>query len=220
MPVRIGLQNIVTATWKSSMEDAVREYEKEQVDPGQIVFYGPSNFTRWKREKWDHVPLREAILGASGKPCCVNRGFGSSCTEHHLYYYDRMVRVLKPKVLVYAPGYGNAATFGYSKEESWELGQRVLAYALTDFPDIHIYLEGTPANPKATEEILAQRVVYNEWLQKFAEETPNVTYVDKMNRMPNDKSLYVEDLVHYNQKGYDLYAEFYREVLKDELAQF
>ena len=218
MPVRVGLQYI--DIWKESLENAVRRYEQEQVEPGQIVFYGPSNFTRWS-ERWKHVPLREVLLGASGKPCCVNRGFGSSCAEHQLYYYDRMVRPLKPKVLVYSPSYGNAAAFGYSKEENWELAQRVLAYALTDFPDLRIYLEGSGAGPKATEEVLAQRVEYNEWLQKFAADTPNVIYVDRMSCMPlRAKNIYVEDGVHYNQEGYDIYADFYREVLKDELAQF
>ena len=218
MPVRVGLQYI--DIWKDSLENTVRRYEQEQVEPGQIVFYGPSNFTRWSA-RWNHVPLREVLLGASGKPCCVNRGFGSSCAEHQLYYYDRMVRPLKPKVLVYSPSYGNGGAFGYSREENWELAQRVLAYALTDFPDLRIYLEGSGAGLKATEEVLAQRIEYNEWLQKFARETPNVIYVDKMSCTPlRDKSIYVEDGVHYNQKGYDIYAEFFREVLKDELAQF
>ena len=192
MPVKVGLKFI--EIWNSSMEEAVQRYEQEQVEPGQIVFYGPSNFTRWS-ERWKHTPLREVLVGASGKPCCINRGFGSSCPEHQLYYYDRMVRPLKPKVLVYSPSYGNGAAFGYTREENWELAQRVLVYALTDFPDLQIYLEGTGAGPNPTEEVLAQRTEYNEWLQKFAEETPRVTYVDRMSYMPlRRKDIYVEDV--------------------------
>ena len=34
------------------------------------------------------------------------------------------------------------------------------------------------------------------------------------------KDIYVSDGVHFNQKGYDIYADFYREVLKDELAKY
>ena len=105
MPVRVGLQYI--EKWNSSMEDAVRKYEQEPLEKGQIVFYGASNFTRWGRgTRWDHKPLREVMLGKSGKPCAVNRGFGSSNAEHQLYYYPRMVRPLEPKVLVYHP-FGN-----------------------------------------------------------------------------------------------------------------
>ena len=99
MAVKIGLKYI--DIWKESMEEAVLEYEKEPIEKGQIVFYGPSNFTRWS-EKWKHRPLRTEVLGKSGAQCCINRGFGSSCSEHQLYYYPRMIRPLAPKVLVYS----------------------------------------------------------------------------------------------------------------------
>ena len=29
--------------------------------------------------------------------------------------------------------------------------------------------------------------------------------------------IFVEDRVHYNRKGYNLYGQFFREILKDEL---
>ncbi|MBQ8339370.1 MAG: hypothetical protein IJY16_02875 [Clostridia bacterium] len=218
MPVKIGLRHI--DLWNESLEKQVQKYEEEQVEPGQIVFYGPSNFTRWST-KWEHRPLREEIVGASGKPCCINRGFGSSCAEHQLYYYSRMVRPLKPRVLVYSANYGNGRAFGYTKEENWELAQRVLVYAMTDFPDMRIYLEGAGVSQKTEEKGFPERIEYNEWLQKFAAEYPQITYVDKLNYMPlRRKDIYVEDGVHYNQEGYDIYAEFYREILKDELARY
>ena len=119
MAVKIGLKYI--DIWKDSMEDAVVAYEKENATKGEIVFYGPSNFTRWRRDKWGATPLREALPGKSGKPCAINRGFGSSCPEHHLYYYSRMVRPLAPKVLVYAPGLGNGTGFGYTPQEMFDL---------------------------------------------------------------------------------------------------
>ena len=100
MPVRVGLKHI--DIWNDSMEKAVQAYEQEPIEKGQIVFYGPSNFTRWSA-KYGHIPLREALLGKSGRPCAFNRGFGSSCSEHQLYYYPRMVRPLEPSVLVYSP---------------------------------------------------------------------------------------------------------------------
>ena len=78
MPVKVGLKFI--EIWKSSMEEAVCEYEKEPLQKRKIVFYGPSYFTRWS-EKWDMIPLREAVKGKSGAECCINRGFGSSCEE-------------------------------------------------------------------------------------------------------------------------------------------
>ena len=217
MPVKVGLKYI--EIWKESMEDRICEYEKEVVDPGQIVFYGPSNFTRWSA-RHGMIPMREQLLGASGKQCVVNRGFGSSCSEHQLYYYPRMIRPLAPKVLVYSPC-GNYSAFGYSEEEAWEIAQRVIVWAKTDFPDIRIYLCGGKKGLKTTPERLEKIKLFNSWLEQYAAENENVFYLDSMNYEPLQRTdIFVADGVHYNQDGYNLYADYFREMLKDELAQF
>jgi len=219
MPVKVGLKYI--ELWKSSMEDAVLSYEKENVDElkGQIVFYGPSYFTRWSA-RYGETPLRETILGASGKPCCINRGFGSSCSEHQLYYYPRMIRPLAPRALVYT-ALGNGRAFGYTLEEIWELAQRVVAYAQTDFPGIHIYLVGHHPSRDEDAEKTAQKRALNATVRAFAENTEDCFFLDPYERPElAQKDIFVEDGVHYNQTGYDLYAQFYREALAEELAKY
>ena len=117
MSVKVGLHYI--DIWQESMEDQVRAYEKEPLHKGQIVFYGPSYFTRWSK-RFGMIPMRDSLPGKSGAPCVVNRGFGSSCAEHQLYYYPRMVRPLEPKVLVYS-SYGNGSSFGDTDEARWKI---------------------------------------------------------------------------------------------------
>jgi hypothetical protein len=214
MPVRVGLQYI--ELWQDSMENAVRKYEEEPIIRDQIVFYGPSYYTRWSKE-WEHTPLRSALLGGSGRECCINRGFGSSCPEHQLYYYHRMIRPLAPRVLVYG-SWGNSEAFGYSNEEAFELAQRVVLYALTDFPNLRVYISGAMATHGMDERKLAHRREYSEMLRKFAEQTPRCTYFDPLScKELGADDLFVEDGVHYNQKGYDVFADYYRNILKDEL---
>jgi len=221
MPVKIGLKYI--DIWQESLEDEVRDYEKEEQLQGQIVFYGPSYFTRWST-RFGMVPLREALTGKSGAPCVVNRGFGSSCAEHQLYYYPRMIRPLNPKVLVYCPSVGNARAFGYTDEENWELAQRVIVYTMTDFPDIPIYLCGvTPCKKdEGREDSVRSKMRLNEWLREFAEEHPQCRFADLQAYTPlsSRMDIYVADGVHYNQEGYRLYGEFFREVLREELEKF
>jgi len=218
MPVRVGLRYI--EKWKTDLEKYVLKYEAEPVEKGQIVFYGPSYFTRWERERWGHTPLREAVLGKSGKACCINRGFGSSSAEHQLYYYSRMVRPLEPKVMVYS-GFANNRGFGYSLEEVWELMQRVITYALTDFPDIQIYLCSTQHRIEDSEEAIAWDTAANALMKEFAENTPRCHYLNIYDYEPlQGKDIYVQDGGHYNQKGYDLYAEYFKEALKNELARY
>ena len=218
MSVKVGLKFI--EKWKTDLEKQVCDYEAENAEPGQIVFYGPSNFTRWST-KYGMTPLREVLLGASGKPCCVNRGFGSTCPEHHLYYYHRMVKPLAPKILVYFPGIGNGLGFGYTIEEQWEMAQRVMVYAKTDFPDLKICLLGLnlyKASKGSRYEISKK---FDSWLREFAEEMPDCRYISTSDYVPLHRDdIYVEDNVHYNQEGYRIYGDFFKEALKDELAQF
>ena len=217
MPVRVGLRYI--EKWKSDLEKQVCQYEAEPVIKDQIVFYGPSYFTRWS-EKWGHRPLREDLKGKSGAPCAVNRGFGSSCAEHQLYYYHRMVRPLEPRVLVYAP-FGNNDAFGYSLEESWELAQRVILYALTDFPGIRVYICGPLRHRDDAGETLAISQKGNELVREFVREHPDCHFVDVFDHAPlHGAELFVEDGVHFNQLGYDRFAEFFAEALRDELARY
>ena len=217
MPVKVGLKYI--EVYGESMEEVVQQYEQEPLHKGQIVFYGPSYYTRWST-RYGMVPLREAVTGASGAPCVVNRGFGSSSAEHQLYYYPRMVRPLEPKVLVYN-SHANGGSFGYSNEESWELAQRVIAYARTDFPGIRIYLVGAHPCQDMTPEMLAEYRRYNDMVREFAENTPDCFFLDVLEYEPlARKDIYIEDRVHFSQLGYDIYAEFYRQALKDELARY
>ena len=217
MPVKVGLQYI--EIWKESLEEAVRKYEEEPIKKGGIVFYGPSDFTRWSK-KWGMKPLESELLGKSGAECCINRGFGSSCSEHQLYYYPRMIRPLEPRVLVYK-SHGNSECFGYTLEETFELAQRVIAYTLADFPETEIYLVSAARGRDLTEEKIAERRKYNSWLRELAEKTPRCHYIDTFEYEPLfRKDIFVEDGVHFNQEGYDIIADFYRTALKSELDKY
>lgn len=217
MSVKVGLKYI--DLWQESMEEQIFAYEQEEQPQGQIVFYGPSYFTRWS-EKFGVKPMRDCLLGDSGQKCVVNRGFGSSSAEHQLYYYPRTVRPLNPKVLVYT-SQANGPAFGYSDEESWELAQRVIAWAKTDFPDIRIYLVGAHFSRDQSEENMAKKRKYNCMVKEFAEKTENCFFLDALERPElGQTDVFVEEGVHYNQEGYRLYEAFYREMLKDELAKY
>ena len=127
---------------------------------------------------------------------------------------------MNPKVLVYT-SQANGPSFGYSDQESWELAQRVIAYAQIDFPGIKIYLVGAAPSRDQTPEDVEQKRAYNRIVKEFAENTPNCYYLDTLEYAPLDrKDIYIEDGVHFNQAGYDIYAEFFKEALKDELAAF
>ena len=60
MAIKVGLRYIEQG--KESMEDEVLAYEAEPQEKGQIVFYGPSYFTRWGT-RFGMKPMRDVLLG-------------------------------------------------------------------------------------------------------------------------------------------------------------
>ena len=96
-----------------------------------------------------------------------------------------------------------------------------MIYALTDFPELRVYLSGAIATRDMDGSVLARRREYSEMLRDFAEKTPRVTYFDPLSHAPlNRKDIFIEDGVHFNQTGYEIFADYYKEILKDELAQY
>ena len=76
MSVKIPVDRAMFGTTyetESTFEKDMLRFEAENEAPGQIVFYGPSNFTRWATPIWGMRPLREDIVGKSGTPCVVKR---------------------------------------------------------------------------------------------------------------------------------------------------
>ena len=119
--------------------------------------------------------------------------------------------------MVYAPGLGNGTAFGYTPEEVWELGQRVMLYAKSDFPDLKIYLCGL--NLFRDQRETSAR--YDSWLREFAKEMPDCTYVDVAGYEPLHRTdILAEDNKHFNHEGYKIYGELFKEVLKEELEQY
>ena len=219
MPVKVKDLKFIDK-WGESLENQVLAYEQEPIRKGEIVFYGSSKFTRWKKAKYGNPVLREEIVGKSGAPCCINRGFGSSSAEHQLYYYHRMVKPLEPNVLV-CYVFGNYQIFDYTPEECWEIGQRVIEYARNDFPDLHVYLCSNHRTLEMTEDEIALKKMLNSRAKKYAEENENCFYVDAFEHPAMQRNdIYASDNKHFNRKGYEIYADIWREALKDELKNY
>lgn len=209
----------------------VLEYEKEEIETGLIMFYGDSGFTRWK-SAWGHRPMEEDIRMKDGTKAVINHGFGTSTAEEQLYFYDRLVRPWKPRALVLKT-HGNDIGFSYSPEEILFLQSRLMEYARYDMPGIKFYL--CDAHPKklminAPDWYYHHRARYNKLLKAYCETHEDCTFVchtdnplfydDPADVGSYDKvrtDIFVEDQCHFNQKGYDIYKEFFLQVLDDIL---
>ena len=94
-PIKVGLKEI--AVWHDDFEAEIRAYEDEHADKGQIVFYGPSNFTRWSA-RYGNVPLREALPDteiwcltgdeSTGSTWRYSESYYEMRDAFHMYYMD------------------------------------------------------------------------------------------------------------------------------------
>ena len=198
---------------------------KEQ---GLILFYGDSSFSRWK-EKYHHRPLEQEIRRKDGSQACLNHGFGTSTAEELLYYYDQLVKPWNPRALVVQAS-GNDRGAGYDAGEVMFLQSRLLDWARHDFPGIRLYL--CDRRPTATPRTPSGRsfgAEYNELVRAYCARHDDTTLVCHADcaalfepGFQGDydhprRDIFVEDQVHYNQAGYDIYRDFFRKVLDDIL---
>ena len=213
------------------LEKEIQRYEQQEILPGKILFYGDSSFTQWQ-PAYGHRAMEEDLRASDGSVAVVNHGFGTSTAEEQLYFYDRMVRPWQPRALVSVTR-GNDWAAGYSAAEVLFLQSRLFEYARRDMPGIRIFACNSQPNIKSGEagsNALSHEWEYNRLLADYCRRHDDCTLVDHWAEptffadpdRPHDHSnlrpeLYQADKTHFNQEGYDLYAVFFRKVLKDLL---
>ena len=217
-------------------EKAIVAYEQEPIEEGKILFYGHSLFTRWG-PKWEHRRMDEDIRMKDGSLAVVNHGFGTSCCEELLYYYDRMVRPWKPRAMVVAT-YGNDMLYGYSPEDVMNVLSRLLHWARTDFPGIKLYIVEVFPVAKRRDEAKVEkwnsarikRDKFNKMIRAYAATHEDTKVIEMWNcpeliETPEDvgdrtkvrEDIFVKDRTHFTQEGYDIVAKIFREALDDLL---
>lgn len=223
VPNRVQLNNY---------DDKIAEYEAKGIEKGKIIFYGSSGFTRWSSQ-YGVTPVEQQILAKDGSQICINHGFGGSTAHELVHYYDRMVKAYEPKALVVSTCINDWGKH-YTGTEQLACIKYLCEQAISDFPDIHIYVTDVRPMAKpisATSKMEKQQL--NVAIKKYCETRPDQLYFVALSQEtfyynnPESAttntyedinvSLYVEDQVHYTQEGYNLFAEVWKRHLDREL---
>ena len=217
--------------WLGQRGDLDRMFATDpSTEQGLILFYGASNFTRWST-RWKHRALEDDIRRKDGSRACVNHGFGTSTAEELLYYYPRLVKPWKPRAMVLSCGMGNSGSAGYTAPEVMMLTARVLDWARHDFPGIRLYLYLFHPSPSSNAEARRKSggLELNGMMERYCRRHEDVILADARTYpafwqeghmgdydYPRPE-LYVEDGVHFNQAGYDVYRDYFLQLLDDIL---
>jgi lysophospholipase L1-like esterase len=194
-------------------ENEIVEFEKldktERYSSEAILFTGSSYIRRWNTIHKDLAPQQ-----------IIHRGFGGSNVAEMAFYVSRIVNVHPCKAIVFYTGSNDIQ--GGSQDKSplqvLETFKYVVKTVRSRFPTTPIFWIEISPNEKrwAVWDKITQA---NRLLKMYCESTPNLYYIQTADKLLGkdgsyQSELYVEDKLHFNEKGYKVWAEIIRKELK------
>ena len=191
-------------------EETIAAWEAEDrlnpPPPNAILITGSSSITRWNHEmEADLAPLT-----------VIPRGFGGSRMADVLHYVDRVIIAYEPRAVVIYEG-DNDTWAGFSAETIVGQFEEIAARIHDALPETRIHIMSVkPSVARRTVWPEAQRT--NRMLQAIAAGNDLIHYLDAASHMlrPNGEvmtDIFVEDNLHLNEKGTDIWAAAIREGL-------
>ena len=154
----------------------------------------------------------------------IPRGFGGSVMHDLLYYLDRTVLTYSPRAVLIYEGDNDTGRYHIPNDVIIEHVETGIDRIHESFPEARIYLLSVKPSI-AREDYWPIAVSLNTQYQALAESDPRIHYIDvatpfmKADGTVRD-DIFVEDNLHLNEKGYDIWAETIREVLMAHEAQY
>ena len=174
--------------------------------PGQVLFVGSSSIRLWTSLATDMSPMP-----------VLNRGFGGSKTGEVLAVFDRIVLPYRPSIIVYYCGDND---LGNNNTDSQAAAEGFLAFdrrARAEWPGIRVFYIPIKASVARWNNWPAMAKA-NQIVRDYSARTPGATYLDTVTPtlMPEgtpDPSIFREDGLHLNAKGYAAWTTVIRPAL-------
>jgi lysophospholipase L1-like esterase len=189
-------------------EEAMQTFEKaDSANPppkGGIVFFGSSSFRRWDLEK--------SFPGMG----LINRGFGGSQMSDAIRYLDRAVLPLEPRTIFVYEG-DNDVGSGKTPEIVEADYRTFVEKARAALPEVKIVFVAIKPSIRRWELIDKAREA-NAKVKAITETDDRLEYIDvdtpllDSNGQPR-ADLFVEDDLHLNDAGYEIWTELIRPYL-------
>lgn len=195
--------------WSTAI-DAFDKLNEEDTDPSDaILFIGSSSIRRWSSIETDMAPYR-----------VIRRGYGGAKYTDMAVFVKRLVSPHRYRAIVMFVGNGvTGKPDDHTPDQIEELARHIVDVSHQHQPDAPFFLiEITPCEKRfdAWPKIRA----VNARLREIALSTPNTYFIPtaghylKADATPRPE-LFVEDKLHLNDAGYDLWASLIRRRLND-----
>ena len=196
--------------WEASIERFEAADAEAKPPRDAALFVGSSSIVFWAGLADDMQPLP-----------VINRGFGGSTMRDLNHFRDRIVAPYAPKLVVVYEG-DNDIGVGRSPEVILAEFDDFIAYVRATLPDADIcFLAIKPSLARA--HLWSTMATTNRALEARAASADDLCYIDIATPMLKDDgtaepSLFVDDGLHMNEKGYAIWARAVRPVVEARLA--
>ena len=175
-------------------------------DKKLVVFTGSSSVRIWK-DVQDYFP----------KYNIINNGFGGSHFSDLLYFYDELIIKQTPEILFIYEG-DNDIAGGKKISKIFKHAKKLVKNIKTDLPKTKVILISQKPSI-ARENLKKDYIKLNKKLKKYCKNQDNLEFADVWNIMLDEngnvfQDIFIEDGLHMNKKGYDLWAKVIGEYLK------
>lgn len=182
---------------------------KNAVPADPILFVGSSSIRMWRtHESFPNLPV-------------INRGFGGSHISDVLYFAERIVLPYKPKVIVFYAG-DNDMAGGKSAQRVLNDYRKFVNLVGAELPQTrHIFVTIKPSGRRW--EIWPEMHKANNLIRDFCEKDDRLFFADLGTPLLDaegkpDNSLFRDDQLHLNAKGYAAWDKTLAPILKQALA--
>ena len=199
-----------SSKWESDISEIEARYG-DDIPKGAVIFYGSSSIRKWSSLAEDMSDIE-----------ALNHGFGGAKTSDCLYYADRMVVAFKPKAVVYYAGTNDIGK-GRTVEEAYADTVDFIEYVHEELPKTQIYYISQTQQPKRSGK-WSQMQELNEKVHEYSLVDDRVTYIDTTTVLNMEDGscrteLFLNDGLHVNSDGYEVWASIIRPVLYADLVK-
>ncbi len=202
--------NPAPARFAQDIETFINWDQKNAVPDDAILFVGSSSIRMWKtRDSFPDLPV-------------INRGFGGSHISDVIFFMNDIVIKYKPRTIVFYAGDNDIAA-GKSPQQVFEDYVTFIKTVKEKLPNIQVVY--IPIKPSiARWNIWPDMEKTNNLIMDYSQKDTQLFYADTATPMLGTDGkpktdIFLDDGLHLNDKGYELWNEILYPVLEEILKQ-